>query len=246
MSVAGIFGSIGRAVNTSVNIGVGLGFSEAGGKAGGLGTIASMAAVGAVAGAGSTLATDGTVDPITGAVGGGLIGAAAIPAVGITAGVAGNAAVGLAKMAPKIAVGTGKFAASASPFVLGTGAKVATDVGSSVWNVGKRMIDWDADADMFDKVKFTGPISGIKAGWKNNKGIKKFTGAASGAIINGKTILGATAAVEGMKKAWGTLQTAKMGQMTGVQTLTPRVPSYADNAGASGDLVFALNANRRG
>lgn len=246
MSIGGVFSSIGRAVNTSLNIGVGLGFSKAGGKAGGLGTIAGAAVIGAAVGAGSTVATDGTVDPITGAVGGGLIGAAAIPAVGITAGVAGNAAVGLAKMTPGIAAGAGKFALSTSPFVLGTGARVATDVGSAAWSVGKRMINWDVDADMLDKVKFTNPFTGAKAGWENSKGIKKFTNGAAGAVINGWTVLGATAAAEGVKKAWGTLQTAKMGQMTGTQTLTPRIPSYADNAGASGDLVFALNANRRG
>ena len=52
--------------------------------------------------------------------------------------------------------------------------------------------------------------------------------------------------MQGAAKAWNTLQTEKMGQMTGVTTMTPKVPAYADNAGATGDLVFALNANRRG
>lgn len=240
--IGGAIASVGKAINTSVNIGVGLGLRNAGG----FGTIATMGAVGASVGAGSTIVSDGTVDPLTGAVVGGAIGAAAIPAVGITAGMAGNAIVGAAKMAPAAGSLALKGAAAASPFALAVGTRAAADIGSTMWSVGKRMINWDKEADTLDKIKFTNPITGAKAGWKDNKGFKKVTGAASGAVINGWTVLGGTAAVEGMKKAWGTLQTAKMGQMTGVETLTPRIPSYSNNAGASGDLVFALNANRRG
>lgn len=242
MGISEVVNSVGKAINTGLNIGTGIGLRDIGG----FGTIAAAGAIGAVAGAGSTLATDGTVNPITAAGVGGAIGLAAVPAATITAGAIGNAAIGTAKMIPGVAAEAGGMALAASPVVLGLGAKAATRAGSSIWSIGKRMINWDETADAFDKVKFTGPISGAKAGWNNSKGIKKITNGAVGAVINGKTLLGGAAVIEGTKKAWSTLQTAKMGQMTGVQTLTPKVPSYENNAGATGDLVFALNANRRG
>lgn len=242
MSIGGAIASVGKAINTGVNVGIGLGFKNAGG----FGTMATMGAIGAAAGAGSTLASDGTIDPLTGAAVGGVVGAAALPVAGMAAGAMGSAAVGAIKMAPAAGSLALRGAAAASPFVLGVGGIAAAEVGTTMWNLGKKMIDWDHEADTFDKIKFTNPITGLKAGWRDNKGIKKITGAASGAIVNGWTVLGGTAAVEGIKKSWSTIQTAKMGQMTGVETLTPRMPSYSNNAGASGDLVFALNANRRG
>lgn len=38
----------------------------------------------------------------------------------------------------------------------------------------------------------------------------------------------------------------RRGSSIGVQSAAPQMPSYANNGGATGDLVFALNNNRRG
>lgn len=233
--------SIAGAIGTGLNAGLGRGF-----KIGGVGTMATMAGLGAATGLGVSAMTDGEVNPIASAGIGAVAGAVALPAAGFAAGAFGNAAVGAAKMVPGIAAGVGQAALNASPFAAAVGTQVATSVGSSIWNVGKRMINWNEAADAFEKIKFTNPLTGAQAGWKNNKGIKKVTGAASGAVVNGVTMLGATSFIEGMKNAFNTVQKAKMGQMVGIDTVAPRVPSYADNAGATGDLVFALNANRRG
>ena len=242
MSITGMFSSIGKAVNTGLSVGLGRGF-----KIGGFGTMAATAGIGAAAGIGLSAMSDGSTDPAVAGATGAAIGAAALPAAGFAAGAFGSAAVGVAKMTPGMAMGVGQAASAASPFIAAAGVQAATKVGSSIWNVGKRMIDWDDGADAFNKVKFTGPISGAKAGWKNSKGIhKKIANSASGVIMNGKVMMGGVALAEGMKKAFNTVQTAKMGQMVGTDTMTPRVPSYSDNAGATGDLVFALNANRRG
>lgn len=274
MSLGGTLKSVAGAFGSGLNIGSGKFKAALGGA--GIGATLGMGAVGAAIGAGtSAFVPDSVVDPMTGAAVGGAIGAAALPAAGLTIGAVGTVGVGAAKIVPGMAMGAMKGAAAASPYVAGIGVKAAEDVASRVWGIGSRLINWDENADAFGKVKFTGPISGIKSGWNSGRAftkefsraegfgnklkafaknpiensraaISKSGKAAGGTIINGKTLIGGTALIEGAKKAWNTVETAKMGQMTGVTTMTPQIPSYADNAGATGDLVFALNANRRG
>lgn len=269
MSIGDFGKSVGGAFSLGLNAGTGvLRYS------GGAGAMLGFGATGATIGAGvSATLSDGTVDPLTGAAVGGAIGAAALPAAGLASGVIGSAAVGVAKAAPAIGKGALKLGAKASPYAVGTGIAAADRIGSAIWSVGSKMIDWDEDAQFFDKVKFSGPIKGMKKGWNSGKAftsVKEATGfagkgkaiaqnlgtgiarsgkAAKGFannIISGSTMITGIGIYEGINKAWGTLQSAKMGQMTGTTSLTPQVPSYADNAGATGDLVFALNANRRG
>lgn len=245
MSIGGIAKSIGGAFNTGFNAGVGRNLSLKG-----IGTMASLGVAGAAIGASAAaLGSDGTVNPVTGAAVGGAVGAAALPTAGLAMGAVGSVGVGIAKAAPGIGVAVGKGAMVASPFAAAVATKVGADAASAVWGVGSKLIDWNGEgkgSGMFGKIKVSTPFSGAKAGWQNGKGIGKAGGAIKGFAVNGATILGATAAVEGTKKAWNTVKQAHMGQMTGVTTLTPQVPSYADNAGATGDLVFALNANRHG
>lgn len=256
MSIGGIAKSIGGAFNTGFNAGVGRNLSLKG-----IGTMASLGVAGAAIGASAAaLGSDGTVNPVTGAAVGGAVGAAALPTAGLAMGAVGSVGVGIAKAAPGIGATLGKGAMAASPFAAAVATKVGADAASAVWGVGSKLIDWNGEgkgSGMFGKIKVSTPFSGAKTGWQNGKGITikgkeigKGIGKAGGAIkgfaVNGATILGATAAVEGTKKAWNTVKQAHMGQMTGVTTLTPQVPSYADNAGATGDLVFALNANRHG
>jgi hypothetical protein len=107
-----------------------------------------------------------------------------------------------------------------------------------------------------ESVKLTGPWSGlkagVKAGWEAGESIpgkliKGGVHGAAGSIINGKTVLWGASAIAGAAGAFNEMNKAHMGQMDGQITRpTPRVPAYDLNAGASGDLVFALNANRRG
>lgn len=269
MSIKGVASSVGKAFNTGLNLGVGRGITGAGG----LGAVATMGMIGAGIGATSTLASNGTVDPGTGALVGGAVGTAALPATGLAVGALGAGVVGAASAAPTVASG----ALAATPYIAGAGVTMAAHAGSAVWGVGRRMINWNEDAVGFDKVKFTGPAKGFKAGWKDginstktgavghlgnfvgkkskrvgdvlgklDKGVQATGGAVSGTLVNGMTVMGAAAIVDGTKKAWNTMQTTRMGQMTGVKKMAPTVPSYADNSGATGDLVFALNANRRG
>lgn len=267
MSIGGTVKSVAGAFGSGLNIGTGK-FKLAGA---GIGATLGMGAVGAAIGAGTSAAiSDGAVDPITGATVGGAIGAAALPAAGFTVGAIGTAGVASAKMIPGIAMGAAKGAIASTPYVAGVGVMAAENVASKIWGIGSKLINWNENAEGFDKVKFSGPITGIRSAWNSGKNFKSLkdakgfigkskavaenagtligkTGRATGgAIINGKMLIGGTALIEGTKKAWSTLETAKMGQMTGVTTMTPQTPSYSDNAGATGDLVFALNANRRG
>ena len=53
--------------------------------------------------------------------------------------------------------------------------------------------------------------------------------------------------VNGVRGAWDDFNRNRMGTHDGqIRRATPRTPSYSNNAGATGDLVFAMNANRRG
>lgn len=63
----------------------------------------------------------------------------------------------------------------------------------------------------------------------------------------GKTAVVGSALIGGTAEAFDQFNTNRMGQRDGMITrATPRTPSYANNAGATGDLVFAMNRNRRG
>lgn len=245
MGIGSALGSVGKAFNTGLNIGTGKGLS---GIYGGVGAMLTMGAAGASIGAGlSATASNGAVDPVTGAAVGGAIGVAALPATGLAVGAIGTGMVATAKAAPAVGKFAGNLAVASAPMAGAFATRAATDIGSSIWGIGSKLIDWREGADALNKIKLTGPLSGIANGWRNGETMaQKVIGGTTGAIINGKTMLGATAFAEGMKKAWNTLETAKMGQNAGVVNMTPRTPSYSNDAGATGDLVFALNANKRG
>lgn len=272
MSIGRTLKSIGGAFGSGLNIGTGK-FKLAGS---GVGAALGMGAVGAAIGAStSAIVSDGTVDPMTGAAVGGAVGAAALPAAGFAVGTVGTAGLAGVKLTAKIATGAGKLGVAATPYAAGVGVMAAENITSKVWGIGSKLVNWDESADAFSKVKFTGPISGVKSGWNSGRAftrelsnvqgfknkakafvknplensraaISKSGKAVGGLGLNGAMLIGGVAAIEGAKKAWNTVETDKMGQMTGVTTMTPQPPSYADNAGATGDLVFALNANRRG
>lgn len=238
---------LGGAFKSGMDLGVGRGLKSYGS----LGTSIGLGAVGAGIGALTTgMLSANTVDPMAGAAVGGAIGASALPLAGLGVGAVGTMGVGLAtKGLPAI----GGAMIAASPYVAGAGVLGASKVASGVWGLGSQMINWNEGADVFDKVAFTGPISGAKRGW--NKATKyggvvgageKVASATKGVFVNGKMLMGGTALAKGIGSAWGKVEKAQMGTNMGVVTNTPRIPSYSNNANATGDLVFAMNSNRRG
>lgn len=208
--------------------------------------VGAFAAIGAAAGASATLGSDGSIDPITGALVGGAIGAAALPAIGLTTGLVGRAGVGAIKSLPKAAEVAGNGFIGATIPTMAVGATMATDLAAMTWGIGKNLVGMDTVADKIADVKITGPISGAKLAASEAKGINKLTKGAKGALINGKTVLGAASLFSGVKSAYGSMQKHHMGQYMGAETMTSRTPNYSNNAGATGDLVFALNKNRHG
>lgn len=86
-----------------------------------------------------------------------------------------------------------------------------------------------------------------KEAWNVEKGILERKEGSLKLSNWGKTFVGVSAIATGASNALNTFEQSRMGtQDDYVTTSTPITPSYKDNAGASGDLVFALNANRRG
>lgn len=75
---------------------------------------------------------------------------------------------------------------------------------------------------------------------KNLLGVKLST--------KGKVVAGGLAMASGTKQAVGKFNDSTMGMQRDSQITphAPRIPAYANNGGATGDLVFALNANRNG
>lgn len=219
---------IGKNFNQGLEVGVGRTFGQ-----GSMAGVVGSALVGTVGGAaygigqglnnahrfkseGDQIAGVATMGAIGAGIGVG-VGAAAPHALGLAAGAIGSAGTAMAGAAPAI----GSAALAASPFVAGAATMMAANVGEGVWNVGKKLVDWDETAEGLNKVK----LSGL-----------------------GKTVMGAGALFEGAKKGLNTYMDARIGTVMGTQTLTDRIPNYSprDNAGADGDLVFAMHKNRRG
>lgn len=232
---------------------------------GGLLTAGGLAGIGAAAGAAAGSVVTGDIGG--GALAGATIGAAALPAAGLAA------RAGMA-IAPPLMRGVGAVAMKAPNigFEVGKGMiggvggmnpqvggnlfqRAGRSLGSpvkryaqSVAGLGSSLVRFDAEASNLSKVKFTGPVSGAKAGWAEGKSLAgKLAKGGAGALVNGHSMLwgaGIATAAAGTFQAFNKIH---MGQMDGqVTRVTPRTPAYFDNAGASGDLVFALNANRRG
>lgn len=248
------------ALRTGFNLGSGRGINRIDESTGkqqslGAGAIGLGGAVGAGLGATAvSLLSEGTINPLVGAAVGGTIGSLAVPSVGFAVGAVGELGVkGIQAMGniPYSAIGSALGTASA--YAVGAGTYAFGTIGSHAWNFSKRLVNWDEGAELLNKVKFTGPISGFKQGlaMETKHGgllgkVEQGGNAVAGSIINGKGLLVGTALARGIGDAWREIEKAHMGTNMGVVTNTPQIPSYANNAGATGDLVFALNANRRG
>ena len=68
----------------------------------------------------------------------------------------------------------------------------------------------------------------------------------------GSALMLGTGALVGIKDGYDSYTTSRMGTMNGFEISTPKMPTIenrqdmAESYGAGGDLVFALNRNRRG
>lgn len=198
-----------------------------------------MAGAGALAG-GVIGGVGGDKDQaVTGAAAGGLIGAGTLPAIGFAGGatVAGasalwdkgkgpmKAARGIGSGIQGMGTGIGALAAKNTSMFnpLGSYTGMARNLGNNFASYTPSFMDYNAKTEKFTK-----------------KGGIKLTGL-------GKGIIGAGALVKGVRGGFDQLENSRMGQMSPhVSRATPRLPSYADNGGATGDLVFAMNANRQG
>lgn len=166
---------------------------------------------------------------------GGVAGASVIPAVGVAGALGykafsnmdkvGSAAIGIGKEVAGFAKGTVDMLNESNPWKNPIGKIVNT-----AKNTSRKLVDYKPNTRIWNPTKKI----------MESKGGLKLTGLGWGAI-------GVAGIAEGAWKAKETFEASRMGQMDPyITTATPRIPSYQDNAGASGDLVFALNANRRG
>lgn len=215
---------------------------------GALGGIGSMSLGGTIGLAGAGAAVGGGLSALyhkdnkaEAAATGAVIGGAAIPAAGMALGGAYAVGRGAFKSAPSIARGIGGVGASAGNMLFsGITKPVFSGAGamSTVANNALNPVGRYANAAS----KLTSKMTKMDYGPSFGKGRTRVK--MSGL---GKTVIGAGALIGAVKGITNTADSIRMGRAEGgVQTATPRPPSYANNAGATGDLNFALHANRRG
>lgn len=214
------------------------------------------------------LSVGGVLTAGYGAVGGAL-GGAAIGGLGSAVLGAGNPIV-----AAGVGAGVGAAAAVAAPIVIGGAArlgyeglaafpKFAAGVGSGMIKgaskLGKSAIGLASNTNMLLNTggarMFANPIARHGSAMLNfaSKLVKPVADNGTGAIIKGYkfsalggTLLAAGSLASGAKDAYNYLMNDRMGQRDGrMYSATPTI-RLMDDAGASGDLVFALNNNRRG
>ena len=213
---------IGKAIGVAMPTLVGVGAGGLAGASLGGNTAGANSKEGVAIGAGIGLAAGGAVS----AVAGSMVYAPAKTAsviVGAAKGVGKASIIGAEAIGGAAWSGAKTAYRSAGPIagagnVLG-GAAVGK-YGSTMAGIGKKLVTEDLRESNILKHKATKLGAGL---------------------IVGASVIG------GMRGAFDELNAKRMGQMdTKTQRATPQVPAYDQNAGATGDLVFAMNANRRG
>jgi hypothetical protein len=235
--------NIGSSLNMGFNI-PGHGIKSYGtniGSVGGALSAFGLAPIGAIAGAaiGSQVTGDNVLQNagIGAAVGFGA-GALALPTVGLAA----RGAVGLGK----VGINAGAALVNNTPGIVGGAADLALGMLGPVAYAGRRFLGKAAFDSQF-MVKWDIPTETLgRTETKSLLGRVTHTGGIKLSAEGLADLWGGALAI-GMTGAFKEVMKRNMGQMDGqVRRATPRVPAYADNAGATGDLVFALNRNRRG
>lgn len=223
---------------------------------GGMATVGGLAGVGAAAGAiiGSQMEGDMIG---TGAAVGAVAGLAALPAVGLAAraGLASMRPIGMGMEATARALpGVAKGAVSVASGMIGGPARLSpslttTGVGRMAEMVASPLKRYAGGIAGFGKslVKFdeaTSTLGGRQSGNLIGKATK--TGGVKMTGLGHTLLWGSTVATAGAS-IFNAINKSHMGESDGqITRATPRPMSFQNNAGATGDLVFAMNANRRG
>jgi hypothetical protein len=205
------------------------------GSIGGMSTLGGLGMAGAGIGVGYTSISNNPSSAATGAVVGAAVGTAALPMAGAVASLGYHVANNLDK------IGSAGFSLGRGMLGLGSGSIEMLN-STSPWKnpIGQIANMTQKAAGKLVKYEPETRVWNATQSAMENKGGLKLTGW-------GKAAVGVTAVAAGAWKAKEAFETSRMGQVDPYITIaTPRIPSYQEDAGASGDLVFALNANRRG
>ena len=213
---------IGKAIGVAMPTVIGVGAGGLAGTSLGGNTAGANSKEGAMIGAGIGLAAGGAASAVAGSI---------VYAPAKTASVAVGAAKGIGKasIARAEAIGGAVWSGARTAYkktgaIAGAGNALGGAAigkyGSTIAGIGRKLVTEDLRDSNVLKHKATKLGAGL---------------------IVGASVIG------GMRGAFDELNTKRMGQMdTRVQRATPQIPAYDQNAGATGDLVFAMNANRRG
>ena len=189
------------------------------------------AALGSVAGA-TTAANMPGMNISQGAAIGGAMGLG----VGITGGVIATNPVGTAKVAGAVMEKAGGVYLWGAEKIGGAGLWTAGKIGGMAEAVAPVAAARVMNRGFGLASKLVKPVEDGKFNLLGHKASALGVAAYAGASV-----------VNGVRGAWDDFNRNRMGTHDGqVRRATPRTPSYSNNAGATGDLVFAMNANRRG
>lgn len=198
------------------------------------------AATGAIGGAVLSNFLEGG-NAIRGAVAGAAIGGAAIAATPFVAGAAARGAVNILKNSDKIFAGIGEGVINGAS-AIGAGVKNAASATMKAGYFG------GAASAANPITRHLGGLAGFASKMvKENKGFND-DGIISDYSLSGlgKAVVFGGALIKGVKDAAKTYMNDKRGQIDPyITTMSPQI-RLVDNAGATGDLIFALNNNRRG
>lgn len=165
----------------------------------------------------------------------------------------------------------GGAAVLTAPVLLGMGAKstlnIGTALGDGMLNVGKSLVNNFSKEAVGAKALSTGAsiggfgfkalgavsasplLNGVFNPMNMVKRTADVTKGIGGVQLSalGKTVVGIGTLADTIHSTWNAEKKVRMGQIDpNITRATPNIPSYMDNAGATGDLVFAMNRNRRG
>lgn len=205
---------------------------------GGMMTLGGLAPIGAAAGGIIGMYGD-KYNLVGNMIGGAALGAAALPLAGAAGGLAYNAGKSLltstlsdgsmlrsaAKATPSVAAGIGKGVAGLingtnTSGLLGTAMSPVRRAANTVGKIANNMVKVSEGAESISDLSLTG---------------------------TGMMLFAGSEILDGVKRAGKKFEESRMGRSDGqITRATPRVSSYLDDAGATGDLVFAMNKNRRG
>jgi hypothetical protein len=179
-------------------------------------------------------------------------GTAAGAVIGGAAGWAAPAAVGAAARGVWEASGVvGQFGADIGKSMLGmpaSGAGGAMGAGAAAVTNGAKSLGLGAMTAGAGIIANSPLLNGIlNPGnvMKDSAGASKFRDLKFSGI--GKAYIGVGIAAGAANQAWDAEKKIKMGQIDPyIKRAAPKVPDFANNGGATGDLVFAMHQNRRG